>query len=68
MAKVTMKAKFGVADVVIETGRIAKQASSVLISQGETVVLVTCGYFGPQLFSNTSEVRCLRVKLPTRSA
>ncbi|MCB9614844.1 MAG: polyribonucleotide nucleotidyltransferase [Sandaracinus sp.] len=34
--------KVGDVEVTLETGRVAKQASSVLVSAGESIVLVTC--------------------------
>jgi polyribonucleotide nucleotidyltransferase len=41
MNKIKKVFKYGQHEVCIETGRIARQASSVLISMGETVILVT---------------------------
>ncbi|MEZ4470064.1 MAG: polyribonucleotide nucleotidyltransferase [bacterium] len=42
MAKTTVKAPFGQADIIIETGELAKQAGgAVLVTMGDTVVLVT---------------------------
>ena len=40
MNQVVKQVKFGRHDLILETGRIAKQASSVLVTMGETVVLV----------------------------
>ncbi|MDH5692379.1 MAG: polyribonucleotide nucleotidyltransferase, partial [Gammaproteobacteria bacterium] len=41
MSKVTKSFPFGAHTVTMETGEIARQASSVIISMGDTVVLVT---------------------------
>ena len=40
MNQVIKKVKYGSHDLILETGRIAKQASSVLVTMGDTVVLV----------------------------
>ena len=40
MNQVIKKVKYGRHDLILETGRIAKQASSVLVTMGDTVVLV----------------------------
>jgi polyribonucleotide nucleotidyltransferase len=43
MSKVTKEFQYGDKTIVLETGRIARQASgAVMVSMGETVVLVTC--------------------------
>ena len=43
MARTTKTVRFGTTDITIETGHLAKQASgSVMVTMGETVVLVTC--------------------------
>lgn len=43
MARTTKTVQFGTTDITIETGHLAKQASgSVIVTMGETVVLVTC--------------------------
>ena len=43
MSKVTKQFQYGDKTIVLETGRIARQASgAVMVSMGETVVLVTC--------------------------
>jgi polyribonucleotide nucleotidyltransferase len=49
---VTLSAPFGASDITIETGKIAKQAGgSVVVSMGDTVVLVTaCGGAHPRPF------------------
>jgi len=38
--QVVKQVKFGRHDLILETGRVAKQASSVIVTMGETVVLV----------------------------
>ena len=45
MGVITLKAPFGASEIIIETGRLARQADgAVLVTMGETVVLVTvCG-------------------------
>ena len=40
MNQVVKQVKFGHHDLILETGRVAKQASSVIVTMGETVVLV----------------------------
>ena len=40
MNQVVKQVKYGRHDLVLETGRVAKQASSVVVTMGETVVLV----------------------------
>ena len=40
MNQVVKQVKFGRHDLILETGRVAKQASSVIVTMGETVVLV----------------------------
>lgn len=43
MSKVTKEFQYGDKTIVLETGRIARQASgAVIVSMGETVVMVTC--------------------------
>ncbi len=43
MSKVTKEFQYGDKTVILETGKIARQASgAVMVSMGETVVLVTC--------------------------
>ncbi len=43
MGVITLKVPFGNTEVILETGRLAKQASgSVLVTMGETMVLATC--------------------------
>jgi len=43
MSKVTKEFQYGDKTIVLETGRVARQASgAVIVSMGETVVLVTC--------------------------
>ena len=41
MAKVTKTFQYGQHQVTLETGEIARQASSVIVKMGDTVVLVT---------------------------
>ena len=41
MAKVTKTFQYGQHQVTLETGEIARQASSVIVRMGDTVVLVT---------------------------
>ena len=45
MGVITLRAPFGANEIIIETGRLARQADgAVLVTMGETVVLVTvCG-------------------------
>nr|MCU0755690.1 polyribonucleotide nucleotidyltransferase [Xanthomonadales bacterium] len=42
MSKIVKQFQFGDRTVTLETGEIARQASSVVVSMDETVVLVTC--------------------------
>ena len=41
MGAINMKARFGASEIQIETGKLAKLTNSVLVTMGETVVLVT---------------------------
>ena len=42
MGVTTLKIPYGNTEIIIEHGRLAKQAASVLVSMGDTMVLCTC--------------------------